>query len=266
MKAQMNARRDRRGFTLIELVVVLLVLAGLAGILVPVVQNMVIKTHGSAGASNIAEVAKAIQLFEAQFFTNPSGFDSLIAAGDSAVGEDHFTVITLDAAGAEALSDAGIANVYDFTGPANTLDTFSSDKYASAFGLPRAIGNGGQVVLLNDEGIEELSLPPGQYAAFGVGERCELVGTTMLEAPVHFPEDGTKPTAKYSRFVAIYSLGGTFVPAVADDPVTPADESAPATVTGIGRAKLVTVAGLHAHGTDFELASLGKHLEEYYEN
>ena len=70
--------RKRTGFTLIELVVVLLILAALAGVLVPVLQNMVQKSHGSSGAANHEEIAKSIQLHEAQTGLQPNDYDSLI--------------------------------------------------------------------------------------------------------------------------------------------------------------------------------------------
>ncbi|MEZ6106265.1 MAG: prepilin-type N-terminal cleavage/methylation domain-containing protein [Pirellulaceae bacterium] len=51
MSVRYNAAR--RGLTLIELVVVLLILVGLAGVVIPAVTNMVGRTHTSSGAANI---------------------------------------------------------------------------------------------------------------------------------------------------------------------------------------------------------------------
>lgn len=236
MKVRLN-HRNRRGFTLIELVVVLLVLAGLAGMLVPVLQNMVQKTHGATGGANMNEVAKAIQMYEAQSMgRHPNGYDSLIDELGEVVGEDHVAATALDADQAEALDSIGITTLYD-------LDSASTNKTFEPYGatpVARPIVDGAEVAVLNPDGIAALRLPPttGVYVAFGVGALNTAIGKTMLEAPVHFPEGGESPVGEYSRFAAIYEI--------------PAE----------GAARLATIAAFH-HGHD--LVSLGTHLEEFYE-
>lgn len=96
MKTTFNARRKRRaGFTLIELVVVLVVLIALAGILIPLMPNMVSRAHSSTGAANIQEAAKAIQMFEALNLAHPDGWDSLVQADGQTFRSDRFTVVDL---------------------------------------------------------------------------------------------------------------------------------------------------------------------------
>ena len=62
--------RRPRGLTLIELTIVLLVLAAVAGILVPRLTGYTGKSHGASGAANVAEISKAISLYE----VNNGGF------------------------------------------------------------------------------------------------------------------------------------------------------------------------------------------------
>jgi type II secretory pathway pseudopilin PulG len=68
------------GMTLIELTVVLLVLIGLAGMLLPYVGGFVDKTHDSANSSSEKELAAAIQRFDVQFARLPDNMDSLMRA------------------------------------------------------------------------------------------------------------------------------------------------------------------------------------------
>lgn len=66
------------GMTLIELTVVLLVLIGLAGMLLPYVGGFAERTHDSANTSSEAELASAIGRYEAQYMEFPNFMDSLI--------------------------------------------------------------------------------------------------------------------------------------------------------------------------------------------
>jgi len=63
--------------TLIELTVVLLVLIGLAGLLIPYVGGFVGRTHDTVGSDSIAEVAKAIAGFDVKYQGYPGNLDLL---------------------------------------------------------------------------------------------------------------------------------------------------------------------------------------------
>jgi type II secretory pathway pseudopilin PulG len=66
--------------TLIELTVVLLVLIGLAGMLLPYVGGFMEKTHDSANSSSEHELAASISRYENQFMELPNNMDSLLDA------------------------------------------------------------------------------------------------------------------------------------------------------------------------------------------
>ena len=68
-----RGNRPRRGLTLLELVVVLTILVALAGILVPMVSNLLPFTSSSAGATNATEVEKVVQLCLSLPQTNTPG-------------------------------------------------------------------------------------------------------------------------------------------------------------------------------------------------
>jgi len=67
----------RRGLTLLELVVVLAILAGLAGILVPLLPNMLRRAHKATDCTQSSELAKALQMYQASYYSYPDNFDLL---------------------------------------------------------------------------------------------------------------------------------------------------------------------------------------------
>jgi len=95
------------GMTLIELTVVLLVLIGLAGLMIPYVGGFVEKTHDSTGASNLKALNEGVGRFEAQFMRYPDGMDSLLTTSGG-VALNTFMVSNATNAGmnATALSDS----------------------------------------------------------------------------------------------------------------------------------------------------------------
>lgn len=241
-------RNRRGGLTLIELVVVLLILAALAGVVIPVVQNMAQKSHGSAGATNIGEVAKALMLFEIQNGKHPDRYDSLYDGTDLVVDSGSgLTASPIDDEDLDSLNKIGITS-YMIHDPAATNKTF--EPYAVA-AVPTTLADTSPVATLSPANIQALGLQPTvlrtatteppsapvKYVAFGVGQRNTAIGKTMLEAAIHFPESGESPLAAYSRFLAIYAI------------------------PRVGPARLASVAAVHEDG----LSGAGAHMAEYFE-
>ncbi|MDF1667848.1 MAG: hypothetical protein P1V97_39285 [Planctomycetota bacterium] len=250
-------RRLKSALTLIELVVVLLVLVALAGVLVPQFQNFSTRAHGAAGADNAVEISKAITLFEATKLRQPNNLNSLTGDGTTALATslgtpNHFAIQDAGTGGGNAayanrasnLSNAGITTLSNINNAADNA-TFGAET-----GVQTTAGAAVNIAFLNAAGAAALGLssdPDGDgdatndYVALGVGETCEMIGSTMVDAPIHFPEgaDG-QPSLTYARWVAIYKVSG--------------DTD--------GKAVLVSVAGLD----DGDLAGANKHLEEYFES
>nr|WP_295255763.1 prepilin-type N-terminal cleavage/methylation domain-containing protein [uncultured Blautia sp.] len=61
----LNKKKNNKGFTLVELVIVVAILAILVGILAPQYTKYVEKSRKSADASNLEEMVKAVQVYEA---------------------------------------------------------------------------------------------------------------------------------------------------------------------------------------------------------
>jgi len=130
MKMNYNSNhRARRGLTLIELVVVLVILVALAGLLLPLFPSMIDRAHTSTTASNITEVAKSIQLYEAMNLRSPDGFDSLINASNGVLRTDRFTPLELTPAPNPELDGDGDP-ILDGDGNQNILNQGAIDRGA----------------------------------------------------------------------------------------------------------------------------------------
>ena len=204
---------NRRAFTLVELIVVLTILVGLAGVLIPAVTDMIARTNRSTAAINISEVAGAIQRYDAQFMTYPNNFDSLMFDdGNGLAGGDDlntltaaFTAasadVTLTAGTLATLAAAGITSVGYHAEDDATFDLPTPTALAAGDRLKGPLA-ATQVAL----GLETTGLL-GQYVFLGVGALSDMNGKTMIDAPVHFPRNATtNPETTYARFIAIFQI------------------------------------------------------------
>lgn len=209
MLSRFRNRRSRKGFTLIELIVVLFILVGLAALIIPTVSGLVGRTTASTSASSIGNVANAIQRYEAQFMTYPDNFDSLqtnLVTGVSLNTLDAAIVaatedLTLTAPIRVPLTAAGITSV--------GLHTADDGSYAQA--APTALTNtsilrGLRVAVQESLGLEKTGVA-GKYVVLGVGSITDMKGKTMIEPPAAFPSDGSiNPVVTYRRFMAIFQI------------------------------------------------------------
>lgn len=267
MHATVIRRRGvtRQGLTLMELVVVMVVLVALATILVSRMAGVVTQAHTSTSATNISEISKAIQLYEAQHLGYPSGLDSLVTnlssgtlASYIAGGGTDLTTVALDngsstggAGTLGALRSAGIASVTPMVEnpgpqtPAWSPTFFPYIAAALAAGVPAPVALTDGNVLAGLNGIaaaREFNAPStAQYVLLGVGPYSKL-SRVMQEAPVHFNDspDGA-PTLAYARYVVVFQV------------TDGAGQS-------LDRALLVGVVGIH----DDQVAGLGDHMQEYF--
>lgn len=248
-------RGNARGFTLVELVIVLAVLAALAGILLPQFSGIVNRTHTAVSSTNISELGKAFALYNVKTLKGyPDQYDSLIdvTAGaaptvngistlpfDASASNTDIAIKALDAGQLKSLNQDGIRNIcpmnatlapgnsatFDAAGDPIPIDTTQKYVFLTNAKVKAAFGIDG--VLQNEE-----------YVCFGVGSQCTAIGTVMQEAPLHF--DQTDPAVTYERFVVVYAV--------------PAMRTA---ATKAFNARLVGFLGT-------ELNSLGNEINEYY--
>lgn len=244
----------RRGLTLIELVVVMLILAAVAGIVLPLLPGMVTRAHTSTGATNVSELAKAIQTHEAMYLSYPTNFDSLVVTNTLATylpsaASNHLTVLTLTDGAGDALADAGVTTVLPFVAATTgdwspTFFPYGTDATIPTSTLAVTVTDNLVLPSLTTTGKISLGLPVGPtYVVLGIGGYTSMQGKSLQEAPLHFTDSPTEtPEKMYSRFGAVFQISDS-----TGDPIE--------------KAKLTQIVAFHDDG----LLGLGKHLAEYYE-
>jgi len=75
---EQSRRRNRRAFTLIEILVVIVIIAVLAGAIAPRLFRHIGEAKQSVAKNNIAEIEKAIEIFYYDYGRWPSELDELV--------------------------------------------------------------------------------------------------------------------------------------------------------------------------------------------
>jgi len=224
------------GMTLIELTVVLLVLIGLAGLMMPYVSGFISKTHDSTGASNIAEINGAMERYSAQFQGYPDNLDSLINAdgtlyggttGDLLMGPRCLKAQALTSEQAMTLSMSGINTILEMnaSAPDATFDAVTfvdgAPKSVNVMGTPTvamlqgtmncASGSTGGLMFsdatLRPVLVRTPNILVNDYVVFGVGQNSSMMGKVMMSAPVHFAQSGAMSAKlKYNRFGVVFEV------------------------------------------------------------
>lgn len=226
LATRLARRYNQKGLTLIELLVVLVILIALAGILIPQLPNMLVRTHAAAGGTNITEVNKRIQEFEQVYFKQPANLDNLAAGAalhtflpkngplpaNSAGGE--LTTIALDAGTAAALTSAGITDVAAL---AATPTNATFQNYSTTPPTLTPVADALNVASVTLAAVQRTLRPSAAagdvFVAFGVGQASEMIGRTANEAGYHFGEGpGENPEEVYARFIAVYKVAQTAGP------------------------------------------------------
>jgi len=244
-----KSRQNQAGLTLVELLVVLVVLASVAGILVQLFPDVQQRAHGATGGDNMKEIAKALELERVTTGSYPDDWDSLIDSNDVLAATADLVLTDLTAPAADSLEET-IANAL---ADANITSSFQQDDFTDATinqtfeGLSDpavdSLATDADVATLTPAGIDNLGLQPtgdgvAAYVAFGLGAESTAIGSSMVDAPVHYLEGGESPIENYARWVVVF--------AVPDE----------------GPLRLASVAGIE---DGEELSGLNGHLNEYYE-
>jgi len=220
------------GMTLIELTVVLLVLIGLAGLLMPYVGGFVTKTHDSTGASNLSAVNRAIMQYEASYQQFPDRLDSLTNATDGVytklMGPKCLAPVQLSVAQAGAFGMAGLDSIMQMDSattdatfaatngtelPVSMMTAAADQPFVATLthlmGCNAAAGPSMAISNTNLKGVitRKPDVDMFDYVVFGVGSDSSLVGKTIATAPVHFAQQGAMgPKSKYNRFGVVFEV------------------------------------------------------------
>ncbi|MEL6105971.1 MAG: prepilin-type N-terminal cleavage/methylation domain-containing protein [Planctomycetota bacterium] len=200
-----RAKSTRRGLTLIELIVVLVILVGLGGLLVPTISNALSRTHVSTCATTFPEVHQMMQRVLIETFDLGDSFDSAIDTGAAGAGVNGQSVLTLNADDVAALAAAGITNVVDHDATAADFNiTFNIGA------TPRALAVGGELITLTPAQAAQIYLPSAatdRYVWLGIGRSWTRLGDLAPEPPTHFGDtNGVLPDQAYSRFGIILQV------------------------------------------------------------
>ncbi|MEM9419130.1 MAG: prepilin-type N-terminal cleavage/methylation domain-containing protein [Planctomycetota bacterium] len=228
----------RRGLTLIELVVVLTILVALGGLLVPIIGNVLTRSHVATCSSNIPEIASMLLRKDALQGTFGDNWSTGIETGAAATTSVNGNAIgTLSAGEIEALDAAGITTVYDHELETNATVFTATNPYDVTFNneaVEETITGTTQVITLTQAQLDGLNVTAtvadgDRYIWLGIDKDWTGLGVDMPEPPVHFGDTpGFFPDEVYSRFGAIFQVGQS------DGAATPATEA-------LGRARFVMV-------------------------
>jgi len=214
------------GMTLIELTVVLLVLVGLAGLLIPYVSGFVTKTHDSTGASNIQALNNAMQRYSVEHYDHfPNSMDSLLqgATGSEVIFTKtmtemmpgsfgkYFVAYSLDTAQAKSLTDAGISTLKqmdDTTGDATFANTAATDySVVATTKVAKLDDTKFTSETLSSVMGKPLSMTNNHYFVFGLGDDSTIAGETVSDVPVHFARSGAMGANNaYNHFVTVFEV------------------------------------------------------------
>lgn len=242
MSVSKSFRRPfRLGFTLIELVVVIIIIATIAGFVIPQIGMLGRTSDMAATAKTQSDIAQNIQLFFTLQKRYPQGLDSLldstgvVYASDTTSGDtqtrglpysgadgtrlqSQLTVASLtNATGAEymrSFTRSGFDWVYDH----ETTTGLNANNSAITFRALVENANGGTNTAPTSANVAEVTgtallaklVPQGLKAgerivALGVGPKNSAVSKTLTNSPTYPGADGKY----YGRFIAYFKIYAT---------------------------------------------------------
>ncbi len=238
-------RSGSRGFTLLELIVVLAILVGLAGLAVAKLDLLQLKAEKASAGMDMRNISRLIQTYRATSNFYPNRWDSLLHGGTSLqvagapganplvggldpgiAGGNGFTEPKLALTAplvdgqVKSLARLGITTIYDHV-PATGV------PYGDGFTVERTIAAGQRLATINagnDAGLKIINsiypeptgfanatVPAGRtLVVFGLGKWCTVVGSTDQNAVISEPP--TYPYSNelyYNRYLAVFELSDT---------------------------------------------------------
>jgi len=229
-RALVSPSQRRPAFTLIELVVVLMIIATLAGLLIPLVAMLARSSDMAASASSQRELANNIQLHFVLQKRYPQGFDSLLDTAGALYGPDTTSESTqtkglpvsgpslykdlfVDTLGPDttgtseyyrSMSRAGFDWLFDHdTAIINSNNSGTTLRNLASAGTKVAgVTSGSEVAKKLFPGVAGVIPTNTKLIAVGIGPNNSAVGKTMTQSPIYPGCDGRY----YGRFVAVFQV------------------------------------------------------------
>lgn len=235
------ARRRHRGFTLIELVVVMIIIATIAGFVIPQIGMIGRSSDMAATAKTQSDLASNIQLFFTLQKRYPQGLDSLLDTAGALYSSDtnngdtqsrglphsgadgtrlqsqltKATFTVADKTYARSLTRSGFDWVFDH----DTAVGVNSNNSGTTFRALVAGANGTAasepttIDVAEVTGVELLAklVPQGlktgeRVVAFGIGPRNSAISKTLTNSPTYPGADG-KYYGRYIAYFKVYQSG-----------------------------------------------------------
>jgi prepilin-type N-terminal cleavage/methylation domain-containing protein len=206
----------RQAYSLIELVVVLMILAIVAGLTVSVVDWMRRSADKAAAANVMGSLLSNVQLYRTTFGNYPNQFDSLVETGGGTIysklheelSGERLTVDKLEAGEVESLKRVGIDVVMDqdkaasFPGNSGTVRRLIVADGSFAFLKPNDVMDS---IYPAGGGVSGSGLPLGvRLVVFGFGPNNTAIGKTIVSPPAY--SGVGDPSQKYSRFLCVFAV------------------------------------------------------------
>ncbi len=242
MRNPSHSKTPRSGFTLIEMVMVLVILTALAALVVPIVDYIRRTSDKSSASFAMKQVVENLGMYRTTVGKYPGKLDSLMEGDGSATSTTELTTLRLGSKVAPALLNSGELNrVDDMFGTVMQHDTANAYRnFQGNSGANEIVaGSTGQTTFLavtntgiidsiypnastNASGVypnmSESGLELGQVAlganpdgsfqtariiVLGVGPATEADGRTMQSAPAYAAVNGLED---YNRFFAMFAV------------------------------------------------------------
>lgn len=214
-------RNIRRGLTLLELVVVLLILAALGGLVLPVVGVYQDQASSAVSAATMPQVSQLVEQFSLTGLQrHPNGLDSLIVPPSKIYGRlastDGLQVLELDPNQVSSLASSGIQFVFDMNPDGDASATFEANATRPGFDRGRWLDRGSPVAQVSSRVVRaQLGVVPSEtggvaniFIALGLGDKNQMIGRSIQEAPFFSPRRGN-PNTVYSRYLLIFEIPPT---------------------------------------------------------
>lgn len=164
-------KKDNKGFTLVELVIVVAILAILVGILAPQYTKYVEKSRKAADAANMDEYVKVIKVYAADPSSELEKGDYIITIGDG----------TTNKTGTTVKHGTTVYNSTDTTGLGKELTTSipkwnSTETKSKKWGASGATSEITATVTVNEDGGTSVTYTPKAFADFMGGEETKTTG------------------------------------------------------------------------------------------